>query len=122
MIVLRMVRFCLGYLIGSLAVSCAICFMGESWTNLGRLLLLWLPITLAYGILPVSILRCIHVAEFAGSLEICGVCVAAFPLISGLWPTYWFRFDVAIRLAAIQCSILVIAMFIRYIVYRQGGW
>lgn len=111
-------RFCAGYLVGGLVVLCTMLVFGDALVNAARLTLLWAPIAFAYGVLTVTMLRVINMARLTLSLAICGFCVGMFPLVSGLWPTYWMRFDLAIRICGLQLSILTAVMLLRYFVHR----
>jgi hypothetical protein len=114
-------RFFLGYAIGWLIVFCVMFFPDCSLIripNILWILVLWLPIALVYGILIITALKYINIARLTWSFEICGLCVGVFPLVSGMWPTYWFIFPAAIYLIGIQCSILTFAMLILYLMHR----
>jgi hypothetical protein len=88
-----------------------------SSTNVVRIAALWLPIALVYCVLTMFALKRCKMDRLSWSLEICGFCVGAFPVVSGLWPTYFMRLDLAVIFVAIQCSILGVAMLIRYFLF-----
>src|SRR5262245_37197438 len=84
----------------------------ERLSNILRLLGLWILLFcpyLCFLLLTSTLLRALH---FNGVPLACGIWIGIFPLISGLWPTYWWRWDLALFWMAVQCSSLVFIVWL----------
>jgi hypothetical protein len=114
-------KFGAGYVAGMIFVFCLLAAQGSPLASSLKLLLLWLPIGFIYGLIIMPIASRSKVLGMPLSLGICGACVGSFPLVSGLWPTYWMRLDAALVVLGIQCSVLLMAMVARYCVHRVIG-
>ena len=112
------VRFVIGYIVGALIVASILMARGDSLENTSRLLISWLPMVAAYGAVLVVALRLAKAAEWFGVFELCGMCVGLFPLISGLWPTYSMRWDLALIMVVVQCVALTATVFIAFFCRR----
>jgi len=101
-----------GYVVGAMVFALILILSGAEVRNVIKLLMLWLPINAVYGFAVVLLLRRIGLAQVVGMSELCGVCIAVMPQFSGLWPTYWMRWDVALVMIAIQCIVLTVVVSI----------
>jgi hypothetical protein len=99
-------RLLYGYLAGAIAVAALSFCQGSDPKNIIRLLLLSLPIAALYGIAIILILGRIGKALSFGMMELSGVCIGLMPYFSGLWPIYWMRWDMALLMVAVQCTVL----------------
>lgn len=102
-----------GYIIGVVIVTLILTLSGDALRNVIKLLILWLPINAAYSFAIVLLLRQMGIAQMPWMFELCGTCIGAMPLFSGLWPIYWMRWDVALAMVVIQCLglTLVVSFF-----------
>jgi|SRR5580693_5754712 hypothetical protein len=101
-----------GYVVGALLLALILILSGAEVRNVIKVLMLWLPINAVYGLAIVLLLRRMGLAQMVGMSELCGVCIGVMPQFSGLWPTYWMRWDVALVMIAIQCIVLTVVVSI----------
>jgi hypothetical protein len=116
-------RFFAGYAAGLLFMGSWLIWKGDSLESVARLLVLWLPITALYCAVTTVVLRSNKqtLGRLSGMFELCGLCVAAFPLVSGLWPTYMMRWDLALMMIAVQCVALAATMGVVVLVNQIIG-
>jgi hypothetical protein len=84
----KVFKFFIPYAIIDLLVFYVLVARDNFASNVLLILLQWLPIAFVYYIILLFILKNAKRVDLQGVLELCGACVATFPLASGLWPTY----------------------------------
>lgn len=117
----KLVRFAAGYVVGCLLTTAWVVSKGDPVENACWLLMWWLPIAAVYYAITIVVLRRLQIFGLIGMLELCGLCVGLFPLVSGLWPTYWMRWDLALIMVVVQCVALSATVFIAYFFHRLIG-
>ena len=115
------VRFAIGYSVGALIVASILMSRGDGFEGVGRLLISWLPMGAIYCAVAVVVLRLFKIGRLLGMFELCGSCVGLFPLISGLWPTYSMRWDLALIMVVVQCVVLSATIFAVHFVHHLIG-
>lgn len=114
----RAYRMCFGYLIGAAGVGVDLIARGDGVKVVLKLLALWLPIGAVYLVASYFALSRMRLAMLGGMLELCGICIGVMPLLSGVWPTYWMRWNLALVIIAWQCSVLALAICGRWLLQR----
>jgi hypothetical protein len=82
------------------------------------LALLWLPISLVYCVVIVAALRVFHVRNVPSLLLLFGFIVAFFPLVSGVWPTYWATLRFGAIIVAVHITLLAVVGFLWWLSVR----
>jgi hypothetical protein len=88
-------------------------YRGDHFGDVLWLMLLWLPVALAYGLIITAIFSRSGFANERKIPELSGVCIGSFPLVFG-WPPYWMRLDVALCSILIQCGSLAVVTFVTH--------
>ena len=81
----KVFKFFIPYAIIDLLVFYVLVARDNFASNVLLILLQWLPIAFVYYIILLFILKNAKRVDLQGVLELCGACVATFPLASGLW-------------------------------------
>lgn len=115
------IRFVVGYAVGVLLVASLSLSRGDAFESVVRLLAYWLPIGAVYCAVAAVVLQLNKIGRLFGMFEVCGLCVGLFPLFSGLWPTYWMRWDLALIMVAVQCVSLLATIIVVFFVNRFVG-
>ncbi len=76
------------------------------------LALLWLPISVFYCVVVVAVLRLTGVRDTRSLLPLLGFVVSFFPLVSGVWPTYWATLRFGTIIVVLHIMLLAITGFL----------
>jgi hypothetical protein len=115
------IRFTIGYLISDLTVAIYLAVQGDHLRGILIGLSLWAPVAVCSLVVSLLALGMLRIRKLIGSAELCGLCTGAFSLFSGLWPTYMWGLDMALRFLAIQCLALSGVILFLWIVYKMIG-
>jgi hypothetical protein len=112
-------RVVVAYLAGVAIAASVYISEGDALKNVLYVLTLWLPISVVYGAVTIAVLRKLKAISALGILEVCGLCIALFPVFTGGWPTYWMRWDLAIFMISVQCVALSLSALIVFLINKR---
>lgn len=115
------IRFVVGYAVGVLLAGSSLISRGDGFESVSWLLASWLPIGVAYFVVAAAALLPSKLGRLFGMFELCGLCVGLFPLLSGWWPTYSMRWDLALIMVVVQCSALLVTVVFSFLINRLVG-
>ncbi len=113
-------KLIISYFIATIIAGLVCLHRGDEIEALEKIFMLWLPVSVIYSLITITVLTRLSIVKLSGMVELCGFCIGMFLLLFG-WPPYVWILELAIISVAMQCLCIAVVILLRWFVFRKFG-